>query len=103
MNAICPRCGGLEPCVCNIVLNGFVDEMRKVLAANAYKGGRTGPDWQGPTERIICELLYHVAKLHYAYTHAERGEGTTTWDEAREHAGDVAVSAMMIWDRTGFD
>jgi hypothetical protein len=76
--------------------------MHRTLFDNAYKGGRSGVEWGGADPGwLIRDLAYHVAKLGMAWLQAERGEGEGGWDAVMEHCGDVAVAAMMLWDRAG--
>lgn len=95
----CPICGGDPPCLCLEVIPDFQAEMLRVLRENAYKGGRSGPEWQGPFDWLLRDALYHLAKLDLEWTRAERGEPGGDWGRVREHAGDVAVTLLMIWDR----
>jgi hypothetical protein len=79
----------------------FVVQMRRTLRDNAYKGGRSGAEWGGADLGwLVRDLAYHVAKLGGATVAAERGEDGS-WEVVQEHAGDVGVAAMMLWDRAG--
>ena len=88
------------PCECAEVLQWFTDLMAREMAANAYKGGRSGPEWRGSSDWLIRTSSYHVAKLGAALMRYERGDGEGDLaGPVLEHAADVGVGALIIADQ----
>jgi hypothetical protein len=80
------------------VLVTFTAAMENELAANAHKGDR--PGWMAATpETLFGEIMYHAAKLIYAYRQHRQGDDSI--EKVREFAADVANMAMMFADRVG--